>query len=97
MDGFEEDFVCVYGKTGRNQRTKVRKLIKLGVPKEKAYEWGNTRKGYWRISNSPILHRTLGNSYWSNQGLKSLQTRYETLASIILIEPPYTRTVRTVV
>ncbi|MED4929016.1 group II intron reverse transcriptase/maturase, partial [Bacillus smithii] len=45
----------------------------------KAYEWGNSRKGYWRISKSPILHRTLGNSYWSNQGLKSLQKRYEFL------------------
>ncbi|MED4928118.1 group II intron reverse transcriptase/maturase, partial [Bacillus smithii] len=40
---------------------------------------GNSRKGYWRISKSPILHRTLGNSYWSNQGLKSLQKRYEFL------------------
>ena len=29
--------------------------------------------------NSPILHRTLGNSYWSSQGLKSLISRYETL------------------
>ena len=26
-----------------------------------------------------ILHRTLGNSYWSSQGLKSLLSRYETL------------------
>ncbi|MEJ9279752.1 group II intron reverse transcriptase/maturase, partial [Ureibacillus thermosphaericus] len=43
------------------------------------YEWGNTRKSYWRISNSPILHRTLGNSYWRNQGLKSLEARYEKL------------------
>ncbi|KPL61060.1 hypothetical protein AM506_00005, partial [Rossellomorea vietnamensis] len=34
----------------------------LGVPKWKAYEWGNTRKGYWRIAQSPILHKTLGNS-----------------------------------
>jgi RNA-directed DNA polymerase len=59
--------------------TKVRNLIKLGVPKGKAYEWGNSRKGYWRIANSPILHKTLDNSYWSNRGLKSLQKRYEFL------------------
>ena len=29
-----------------------------------------------------ILHKTLGNSYWSNQGLKSLQKRYEFLRQL---------------
>jgi len=70
--------MCMW-KDWKLPKTKVRKLIGLGVPKGKAYEWGNTRKGYWRISNSPILHRALGNSYWSSQGLKSLLARYETL------------------
>ncbi len=62
--------MCIW-KEWKLPRTKVRKLIKLGVPKGKAYEWGNSRKAYWRISKSPILHRTLGNSYWDSQGLKS--------------------------
>lgn len=66
-------------KQWKNPRTRVRKLIGLGVPTHKAYEWGNSRKKYWRIACSPILHKTLGNSYWSNQGLKSLYERYETL------------------
>ncbi|KOS64766.1 group II intron reverse transcriptase/maturase [Lysinibacillus agricola] len=70
--------MCLW-KDWKKPRTKVRNLIRLGVPDWKAYEWGNTRKSYWRISKSPILHRTLGNSYWSNQGLKSLQARYEIL------------------
>ena len=70
--------MCVW-KTWKLPRTKVRKLIGLGVPKGKAYEWGNTRKSYWRTSKSPILHTTLGNSYWNSQGLKSLSTRYEFL------------------
>lgn len=70
--------MCIW-KTWKKPGTKVRKLIGLGVPKGKAYEWGNSRKSYWRISKSPILHRTLGNSYWSSQGLKSLLSRYETL------------------
>ncbi|MED3663248.1 group II intron reverse transcriptase/maturase [Geobacillus stearothermophilus] len=60
-------------------RTRVRKLQSLGVPKQKAYEWGNTRKKYWRVAASPILHKALGNSYWENQGLKSLYQRYESL------------------
>jgi len=70
--------MCMW-KDWKLPRTKVRKLIGLGVPRGKAYEWGNSRKGYWRISSSPILHRTLGNSYWSSRGLKSLLARYETL------------------
>ena len=70
--------MCLW-KNWKNPRTRVRNLTRLKVPFGKAYEWGNTRKGYWRISKSPILHRTLGNSYWESQGLKSLQVRYETL------------------
>ncbi|MGG6432142.1 group II intron reverse transcriptase/maturase [Anoxybacillus sp. D401a] len=70
--------MCLW-KNWKTAKTRVRNLIKLGVPSWKAYEWGNSRKGYWRISNSPILHKTLGNSYWNDQGLKSLQERYEFL------------------
>lgn len=70
--------MCMW-KNWKKPSTKVKNLIRLGVPKGKAYEWGNSRKSYWRISKSPILHRTLGNSYWSSQGLKSLLSRYETL------------------
>lgn len=70
--------MCVW-KQWKHPRTRVRNLIKLGVDKQKAYEWGNTRKGYWRIAGSPILQRTLGNAYWQSLGLVSLETRYKHL------------------
>ncbi|MCM3712416.1 group II intron reverse transcriptase/maturase [Sporosarcina luteola] len=70
--------MCMW-KDWKMPSTKVRKLVGLGVPIGKAYEWGNSRKSYWRISKSPILHRTLGNSFWSSRGLKSLISRYEAL------------------
>ena len=70
--------MCLW-KNWKKPSTKERNLVQLGVPKWKAHEWGNTRKSYWRISKSPILHRTLGNSYWSHLGLKSLKARYEIL------------------
>jgi RNA-directed DNA polymerase len=70
--------MCMW-KDWKSPITRVRKLIGLGAPRGKAYEWGNSRKGYWRISKSPILDRTLGNSYWSSRGLRSLLTRYKTL------------------
>jgi RNA-directed DNA polymerase len=66
-------------KQWKTPKTRIRKLKGLGVPANKAYEWGNSRKKYWRISNSPILNKTLNNSYWSNRGLKSLYHRYEFL------------------
>jgi len=52
-------------KQWKRIRTRYRNLVKLGIPKRKAFEWANTRKGYWHISNSFILSRIL-----SNEGLK---------------------------
>ncbi|MBP0727360.1 group II intron reverse transcriptase/maturase [Bacillus sp. RG28] len=70
--------MCLW-KQWKLPRTRVRKLIGLEVDKQKAYEWGNSRKGYWRIAHSPILNRTIGNKFWEIQGLKSLYQRYEFL------------------
>ena len=66
-------------KQWKKPKTRVRKLTGLGVPDNKAHEWGNSRKKYWRIACSPILHKTLDNSYWSQRGLRSLYDRYEIL------------------
>jgi len=73
--------MCLW-KNWKKPKTKIRNLINLGAPEWKAYEWGHSRKGYWRISKSPILSRTLDNSYWNHQGLKSLQARYEYLRQL---------------
>jgi group II intron reverse transcriptase/maturase len=48
-----------YWKQWKLSSTKVAMLVKLGTPKWLAHQWGNTRKGYWRISQSPILTRAL--------------------------------------
>jgi hypothetical protein len=56
-----------------------RELTSLGIPKHNAYEWGNSRKKYWRIALSPILSRALGNQYWETNGLQSLTDRYTLL------------------
>jgi hypothetical protein len=51
----------VYWKQWKRIRTRFRYLRKLGIDKQKAYEYASTRKGYWRIANSPILSRSLNN------------------------------------
>ncbi len=73
--------MCLW-KQWKKPKTKVKRLLSLGVPKDKAYEWGNTRKGYWRIACSPILHRTLDNQYWKSNGLNTLTDRYNYLRNI---------------
>ena len=73
--------MCLW-KNWKMPKTKTRNLINLGVPRWKAYEWGNSRKGYWRISKSPVLDRALDKTYWNHKGLKSLQVRYEYLRQL---------------
>lgn len=67
---------CVW-KTWKLVRTRFKNLMKLGVPKYKAWEYANTRKGYWRISNSPILSKAITNQRLINHGFKSLSSQYE--------------------
>ena len=58
---------------------KFSNLIKLGIDKGKAWEYANTRKGYWRISNSPILARTLTNAYFEKLELTTFSLAYSKL------------------
>lgn len=68
-------------KEWKKVQTKYKNLKKLGIKRGKAWEWANTRKAYWRIAKSPILHKALGDQYWIHQGLKSLFNRYQTMRS----------------
>ncbi|WP_331445530.1 group II intron maturase-specific domain-containing protein [Natranaerobius thermophilus] len=45
----------IYWKQWKKVRTKFKMLKFFGANKYKAWEYANTRKGYWRISNSPGL------------------------------------------
>jgi len=51
----------VYWKQWKKIRTRFNQLISLGIEKGKAWEFANTRKGYWRISSSPVMQRSLTN------------------------------------
>ena len=39
-------------KRWKRIRTRLANLQKCGIPKRQAWQWANTRKGYWRISKS---------------------------------------------
>ena len=66
-------------KQWRKPRTRVRNLIKLGMPEWQAYRNGNSRKGYWAISGSGILHHTITNKRLEQAGYESILNRFESL------------------
>ena len=65
-----------YWKQWKKIATKHDNLIRLGLNKSKAWEYANTRKGYWRVSNSPILSRTLTNEFLKKSGFCTVTERY---------------------
>jgi group II intron reverse transcriptase/maturase len=65
-----------FWKQWKKIKTKHVNLLRLGIPNIKAWEYANTRKGYWRISNSPILSKTLTNKYLKEVGLISISEMY---------------------
>lgn len=67
---------CIW-KTWKKIKTRHDNLVKLGVENYKAWEYANTRKGYWRISNSPILNTSLSTKYLEKLGFNSISKRYQ--------------------
>jgi len=67
---------CIW-KTWKKIRTRFSSLVRLGVERNKAWEYANTRKGYWRISNSPILKCAITNERLVKRGYVSMSTMYK--------------------
>jgi RNA-directed DNA polymerase len=62
-----------YWKQWKRIRTRIKQLERLGIKPSQAYQWGNTRKGYWRTVQSPILKRALNNAFLKKEGFVSLK------------------------
>ena len=65
-------------KRWKRGTTRYRKLVKLGVPRERAGQ-GAVGKSPWHMSRTPVLNEALSNAYWRNSGLKSIKGRYQEL------------------
>ena len=68
-----------YWKQWRKTKTKVRNLLRLGVPLDLAVTSASSNKGYWRNSKTPGINMALSNEYLSNMGLYSLRERWVVL------------------
>ena len=71
----------IFWKQWKKPTARFENLKRLGIPKRKAWEWANSRLGYWRIADSWILHRSLTNEYLASIGYDDIAKRYEALHS----------------
>lgn len=67
--------MCIW-KAWKNPKTKAVNLIKCGIEKYKVWECGNTRKGYWRIADSPVLKVAIKNVSLRKAGYCTLMGSY---------------------
>ena len=65
-------------KRWKRGTTRYRKLVKLGVPRERA-GLGAVGKSPWHMSRTPVINEALSNAYLRNSGLKSIKARYQEL------------------
>lgn len=68
-------------KQWKKPKTRRKNLIRLGIDHRKAYEWSNTRNGYWAIAKSYILHRSLTDKELARQGYVDISLQYQFLHS----------------
>ena len=69
----------IFWKQWKRIGTKHDNLVRLGVANRKAWEWANTRLGYWRVAGSWLLSTSLTNKYLVSIGYDDISMRYEAL------------------
>lgn len=68
--------MCIW-KSWKKVSTRGKNLIKCGIGKCQAWQWANTRKGYWHVANSYILARAISNENLKRMGYPCLMDYYE--------------------
>lgn len=64
-------------KRWKKVKTRYEMLRKYGIDHDEAMKLANSRKGYWRISSSKILHRAITKDKLTKWGLKDISKLYE--------------------
>ena len=71
--------MCIW-KSWKKPRTRVKNLILCGIERRQAYQWGYTSKGYWRIADSWILARAIGDESLRRAGYSWIGCYYSASA-----------------
>ena len=66
----------VFWKKWKRTRTRWKNLLKLGVSNSNAGNLACSRKGYWRIADSPIMKTALSNEKLEKAGFQYFYSYY---------------------
>jgi RNA-directed DNA polymerase len=66
-------------KQWKKPKTRVKNLLKLGIPEWAAYNYGNSRKGYWRMAGTTTLNNALSNERLAQGGYFDISQKYKSL------------------
>ena len=72
----------VIWKQWKRSKTRFANLKRLGVAREDAWAYANTRKGYWRIAHSLILSTTITNERLQRAGYIFFSDYYKKVAPL---------------
>ena len=82
-------------KQWKKPRTKLRNLLKLGIPEKYAWMAAMSRRGYWFTVETGAVKRAISNERLARAGFFDLSLAYESIQSACVGRAVY-RTVRTV-
>lgn len=72
----------VIWKQWKRIKTRIANLSKLGIDKQKAYEWANTRKSYWHTAGSYILTRSITTERLRSAGYVFLSDHFNKVKAV---------------
>ena len=67
----------IFWKRWKQAKTRYVNLVRFGTPTNMAWQWANTRKGYWVVAGSLIMTTTMTNCYLETIGFPNIVRRYE--------------------
>lgn len=66
-----------YWKQWKRVRTRFKMLKKCGIREDEAWMFANTRKAYWRVAGSGIMHKAIKTEQLARKGYLFFSTQYD--------------------
>ena len=70
--------MCIW-KQWKKPKTKVRNLMRMGVPKDLAWQAGNSRRGYWFTTHTVAINMAMTKERLISSGFYDLATAYQSV------------------
>ena len=70
--------MCIW-KQWKKPKTKVRNLMRMGVPKDLAWQAGNSRRGHWFTTQTVAVNIAMTKERLINSGFYDLAIAYQSV------------------